>query len=161
MALVAFVLPDRWLPRLPEVAEHHLVVLQQSRARVLRLAREARPLDGSEQERLILHDFLGLVFPMVNRVVPEFLDALRNGIHEGLRELIAKERAAADTELQLALRHLEHAVNTFGVLIESWASLFRSLPQASLRSMMTFHPLASSALSAMKARWSSGTSSSA
>jgi hypothetical protein len=49
-------------------------------------------------------------------------------VNATLKELLQKELSAAETERKFALRQVEQAAHTFGVLIESVSAIFTLLP---------------------------------
>ena len=56
-------------------------------------------------------------------------------MNELLADLVRKELEAAETERKLALRHVEQAVHTYGVLMESFGAVLRDLPPASISTL--------------------------
>jgi hypothetical protein len=91
-----------------------------------------RPKDDSPEEANALLRLMRLTLPLASEFAVVLFETFRGGIEAGLAELVAKEREGAEPARQVALRHVEHSIHTFGVIIESWAHLMRSMPPATL-----------------------------
>ena len=129
MSLAALVLPERWLPESPQLAEHELEVLLQEQQSLVQLMSRSRPQEHSEEERQAFQHILRLVLP----VDPKLLEVFRSAVETGLQELLSQEKAAQEAARQLALRHIEQAVNTLSVLVESCGEALSTMPEASWR----------------------------
>jgi hypothetical protein len=130
MALAAFVLPERWVAAapLPGLDLAVLEPLRAERSALVEQVRRERPPEGSEAERAALVGLVRLGFWVGRALSPAFVEALRAGVDAGLSELIAEEIEAAETARKLALRQIEQALHTFGVLVESIGALLAELP---------------------------------
>ncbi len=127
MALAALVLPKRWLPQLPEALDEALEALRHEQERMVALVRATRPQEGSDEEQRAFQHLMRLILP----VDLELLEAFRSAVDTGLKELLSEEKATQDAERQLALRHIEQAVNTLAVVMESWGAALGEVPEAS------------------------------
>ena len=133
MAVPALVLPKRWFPEAltPEVLQQ-IENKRPERDELIVEVQRTRPKDGSPEEAEALLRLMRLTLPLASDVAVTLFDTFRGGIEAGLAELVAKEREGAEPARQVALRHVEHSIHTFGVIIESWAHLMRSVPPATL-----------------------------
>jgi hypothetical protein len=98
--------------------------------------RRTRPVEKSPEETAALLRFLAFDLSSLRVLGSSFLPTLRSGINEALTDLVRKELLAADAERKLALRHLEQAVHTYGVLMESFGAALGELPPGSLGTLL-------------------------
>jgi hypothetical protein len=131
MALAAFILPERWAAAALRPALDPAVkdALRRERSMLVEQVRQERPPEGSEDERAALCRIVHLGSLVVRALGPAgYVDAFRSGAEAGLSELIAQEFATAETARKLALRQIEQALHTFGVLVESIGAVLAEVP---------------------------------
>jgi hypothetical protein len=138
MGLAAFVLPERWVAAtpLPGLDPAALGALRAERAALAEQLRRERPAEGTEGEQAVLYRLVRFGLSVRRALGPAFVEVLRSGVDAGLSELLAKELAAAETARKLALRRIEQALHTFGVLVESIGAVFTELPAPSVAPLL-------------------------
>jgi hypothetical protein len=138
MGLPAFVLPERWVvDGLPAgVDRDALERLRPARVALVDRVRSTRPADGSDDETAALVDLARFGASMSALFGTSLVPAWRHAVEVGMRDLLAEELGAADTDRKLALRRLEQALDTFGVLLESFARALGELSDASVAELM-------------------------
>lgn len=98
------------------------------RARV----RAERPEADSDAERAVLVDFLRAISGALTEIAPFAGGFVRQGIEQGLDELVRQEFMAAETERKLALRHLQRSLEDFGEFIALAAEQLRGITDEQL-----------------------------
>jgi hypothetical protein len=93
--------------------------------------RRERPVEGTQAEETALRSISSLGFSISRALGTAFLQVLRGNVNEALTDLVRKEFEVSEPERKLALRHIEHAVHTFGVLMESIGGALAQIPPAS------------------------------
>lgn len=134
MGLPAFVLPERWVAdSLPaDVDRDELERLRQRRSALVEQVKASRPVEGSPAEMAALLELARFGAAASALFGPSLVPACRHGVEVGMRELLAGELRAAETERKFALRQLEQALDTFGVLMESFARALGELAAPSI-----------------------------
>jgi hypothetical protein len=94
--------------------------------------RRSPPAEGSPEEDAMLFELSLLSFATLQALGSTFAELLRSGVNEALNELVAKEIAAAEDKRKGALRHIQHAVTRYGVVMESYAAVLASLGASSM-----------------------------
>lgn len=125
MAL-ALLLPERFVP--DEVDATGSERIRADVRALLAHVRQTRPADGSLEEGEALVRLATLALGTFCLFGPRFVDVLRSGVDRVLRELIERELATAETERKFALRQIEQAANTFGVLVEGFLAFVALVP---------------------------------
>lgn len=132
MDLAQKLLPE---PHVRDAEQIDVAALGDLRAKLQTLLaemRRERPEAGSdaETEMLLRMSLFGL--EAMKLLGPGYVTLLRAGIHATIGELVRRELETAEVERKLALRHLEQAGHTLGVLAESLGSVLASVPAGSL-----------------------------
>jgi hypothetical protein len=138
VSLAAFVLPERLVAgRLPEGTDVAALERWGTALRaVLADVRRDRPDEGTVEETRALARMAEVGLDGLRVLGPGWVGAFRDGVNSALQELVRKELSAAETERKFALRQIEQAAHTFGVLIESVGAIFASLPAADARAWL-------------------------
>lgn len=97
--------------------------------------RSERPPEGSGAEENALRSVASLGLSISQTLATAFLRVLRGSVNGALADLVRKEFEVSEPERKLALRHIEHAVHTFGVLMESIGGALAQIPPASLAAL--------------------------
>jgi len=129
VALPALLLPEHFVDR--NLAGVDPAALERFGAEwrgLCQTTRERRPADGTKEEDEALAAIVKLSLDALLLMGSRFADILRESVNAALQELLRKELVAAEPERKFALRQIEQAANTFGVLIESVAPSLASLP---------------------------------
>jgi hypothetical protein len=117
------------MPQVPEIPDADLEALRHEQTKLVELVRASRPADQSEDESRAFKQLARLSLP----AGPALVAAFRAAFEKGLKELVSEEGKTQDVERRLALRHIEQAIDTFAVLIESAAAALAEMPEATLR----------------------------
>lgn len=133
MGLPALLAPWATQPSLPPVDRASLDRLNAEVRSLLDDVRRDRPAEGTLAEATALLRVSAFSLSVLRVLGPAFLQVLRSGVNQLLTDLVRKELDAAEPERKLALRHVEQAVHTYGVLMESFGALLGDLPPASMR----------------------------
>lgn len=130
--------PSQWVEQtsLPEVDRDALVRLGTEYRSLLDQVRRERPVEGTTQEEAALRGASSFGFSISRTLGTAFLDILRMHLNETLTDLVRKEFEVSEPERKLALRHIEHAVHVFGVLMESVGAALAEVPLASLATLL-------------------------
>ncbi len=133
MGLPALFSPESWvLPKsLPPVEPSALTELSATVRGLLDEARKLRPVENSPEEGALLKRVALFGYRCMRLLGPDFLAVQRFNLNEALGDLVRKELAAAEPERKLALRHIEHAVHSYGVLTEAFCAALSGLPPGS------------------------------
>ena len=135
MATAALLSPETW--PLPDSVDREVLARLSVELRgLLDDVRRARPPEGSAEETAALMRMRSFCWSSVRALDAEFLQVFRSGVNEALGDLVRKELAAAEPTRKLALRHIEQAVHSFGVLLEKFGAVFRELPASSLGKLL-------------------------
>lgn len=131
--LPALTLPESLLPAdLPPEVSARLAPWREHwrafRARV----RADRPEADSDRETATLVEFLRVMSGPLAELAPYAGGVFRQGIEQGLDELIRQEILAAETERKLALRQLQRSLEDFEKLIAPLAEQLRGLTDEEL-----------------------------
>jgi hypothetical protein len=113
-----------------------LDTLREQRSFLLAEVRRLRPADGTDEELPALLRLARFSLSSMHVLGQSFVDVFRGGVNTALGELLRKELEAAETERKLALRQIEQALHTFGVLIESVGAVMAGMPEATLRTWL-------------------------
>jgi hypothetical protein len=95
-------------------------------------ARRSRPTENTPEETDALLRFSAFGLSAARLLGSEFLKVQRNGINQLLGDLVREELATAEAERKLALRHIQRAVDRYGVIMETFGALLHELPPASV-----------------------------
>ena len=130
--------PGAWVeqatvPQIDRVAFDRLNAEYRS---LLDQVRRERPAEGTPAEESALRGVSSFGFSMSRALGTAFLEVLRTNINETLTNLVRKEFEVSEPERKLALRHIEHAVHVFGVLMESVGGALAEVPVASVAALL-------------------------
>lgn len=130
VGFLALVLPERWLTTaLPTGFDPAaLAPVRAERQRFCEAMRRTSPCEGSDDEARLLVRLVTIGLGMVRALGPAAFEVTRAGVNVGIKELLAREYATADTERKFALRQIEQALNSFGVLVEALVLEMAELP---------------------------------
>ncbi len=120
---------------LPEVDRASLDRLSVQLQSLVDQVRSERPPEGSGAEENALRSVASLGLSISQTLATAFLRVLRGNVNGALADLVRKEFEVSEPERKLALRHIEHAVHTFGVLMESIGGALAQIPPASVAAL--------------------------
>jgi hypothetical protein len=83
----------------------------------------ARPPQGSAEEDVALHATFELMLTVGQALTAHPQAALRAYGNQGLRRVVREQRTAAEDDRMFALRQLEQALDHYGVAVETFAVL--------------------------------------
>ena len=137
MGLPALLSPQTWVASgtLPSVEPSALAQLGDELRKLLDEARRSRPREGSAEEEAVLKRVANFGFASIGLFGSGFIVVQRANLNLALADVVRKELATAEPERKLALRQLEQAVHTFGVLAESLAAAVADVPAGSIRAL--------------------------
>jgi hypothetical protein len=135
MGLPALLFPERQVTP-PLIAPAEMQVLRTEMRSLFDDVRRACPADDSAEEKAVLTRLSLLSLSTYRLLQTSFLEILRQNLHYALAELVRKELATAEPARRLALRHIEKAVDQYGVLMEVVAAALTLVPQSSLALFM-------------------------
>jgi hypothetical protein len=98
-------------------------------------ARRLRPAEGTPEETDALLRLSAFGLSAARVLGSEFLRVQRNGINQLLGDLVRKELATAEAERKLALRHIQRAVDRYGVIMETFGAVLGDLPPGSVEGL--------------------------
>jgi hypothetical protein len=138
VSLAAFALPERWIAgSLPEGTDLAALERWGSTLRTLIAdVRRDRPDEGTAAETSALMRAAEAALDGLRLLGPDWVAAFREGVNATLQALVRKELSAAETKRKFALRQIEQAAHTFGVLIESVGAVVAELPAADVRAWL-------------------------
>lgn len=93
--------------------------------------RRVRPAEDSPEETAALTRLSLISLSTYRLLQTSFLELLRQSLHHALSELVRKELATAEPARRLALRHIEKAVDEYGVMMEAAAIALAVVPSSS------------------------------
>ena len=137
MGRPAFLNPRAWVDQAAQAQIDRAFLDQLSaeyNALIERVRRE-RPAEGTSAEDASLRRIAWLGFSMSAALGSAFLGVLRTNVNGALSDIVRKEFEVSEPERKLALRHIEHAVHTFGVLMESIGGVLGDVPPASVAAL--------------------------
>lgn len=134
-------LAEKLLPQTPssDAQQTDVAALGDLRAKLQTLLaemRRERPEPGSDSEAAMLLRMSLFGAEATKRLGPGYVALLRAGIHAAIGDLVRKELETAEVERKLALRHIEQAGHTLGVLAESLGALLTTVPAGSLSGLL-------------------------
>lgn len=135
MGLPALLFPDSHVVQ-PLLSPEATQVLRTQMRSLLDDVRKSCPAEGSEEEMAVLTRLSLFSLSTYRLLESSFFEVLRQNVHRALTELIRQELATADVERRLALRHIEKAVDQYGVLMEAVLGALASVPNSSLGLLM-------------------------
>lgn len=135
MSLAEKLLPQEGDSATPQLDAAALGDLRAKLQALLAEMRRDRPETGSDAETAMLVRMSLFGLESMKAFGSGYVALLRTGIHAAIGELVRRELETADVERKLALRHLEQAAHTFGVLTESLGSVLSSAPAESLTAL--------------------------
>jgi len=138
VGLPALVLPEKWVAgRLPEGVDLSALERFGSTWRsLIDEVRRKRPGEDTTEEERVLSRMAVVGLEGLRLLGPNWVAVFREGVNAALKELLRKEMSAAETERKFALRQVEQAAHTFGVLVESVGTIFTSLPPSDARTWL-------------------------
>jgi hypothetical protein len=132
MDLAKTLLPEPDAPKVPELDPENILALRDLLRLLVSDVREQRPEPDTEAEMSLLMRMSVFGLEAGRLVGSAFADIMRLGLNATLGDLVRKELETADTERKLALRQLEQAAHTFGVLTESLGMILSGVPADSI-----------------------------
>jgi hypothetical protein len=138
MGAPAFLFPETWAhPAVfPAIDPATLDRLRAETRLFLDGVRRDRPGDDTALETTALTRVSLFGAASVRVLGAAFVGVVRAGVNEALTDIVRKELLAAEPERKLALRHIEHAVHRYAVLIESLGATLGVLPSSSIDALL-------------------------
>lgn len=115
-------------PPLPDIDEEAREALKREADELIESVRRGRPTEGSPEETRAIVRMSLFAHALVRALGDRFVDVLRQNINGACSSLVRRELEAAEPERKLALRHLQQAVHTFGVVTESFGRVLSEIP---------------------------------
>lgn len=135
MDLAVQLLPEKPSAKALEVPPAAVLALRTGFRALLDDMRHARPESGSKAEKTLVVRFSLFGLESIRLLGVDYVDLMRLAVDSALGELVRKELETADVERKLALRQLEQATHTLGVVTERFGALLEHLPGESVSAL--------------------------
>jgi len=139
VSLAAFALPERLVAgSVPAGTDLAALRAWGSTLRTLFAdVRRDRPGEGTVEETRALVRMAEAGLYGLRVLGPGWIVAFRDSVNTALQELLREELSAAETERKFALRQIEQAAHTLGVLVESVGAILATMPAADTRALLS------------------------
>lgn len=135
MGLPALLFPESQVAP-PLIAPEAVPTLRTELRSVLDDVRKSRPAEGTPEETAALTRVSRFSLLTYRLLQTSFLEILRQNLHQVLADLVSKELATAEPARRLALRHIQQAVDRYGVLMEAIAAALANVSASTMKHFM-------------------------